>query len=85
MKKYLLSLDTTMCDVLEEFVTNNDVKMHDFEDSIQILDPILISLDKEDTLDDIDDANDEYETIGIDVDLPKTLSSQSIRTPSIEH
>ena len=60
-----------MHDVLEVVVANNDVKMCDFDDSICILDPILINLDEEDTLDDIDDVNDEYKTIDIDIDLPK--------------
>ena len=36
--KYLPSLDTTMHDVLEEVVANNDVKVNDFDDSICILD-----------------------------------------------
>ena len=71
-----------MHDVLEEVLANNDVKLHDFDDSIRILDPILINLDAEDTLDDV---IDEYETIGIDIDLPHMLSSQLTLTPSIEH
>lgn len=54
-----------MHDVLKEFFANNDVKLHDSNDSIHILDPIFINLDEEYTLDDV---NDEYETIGIDVD-----------------
>ena len=74
-----------MHDVLEEVVTNNDVKLHDSNDSICILDPILINLDDEDTLDNTDDVNDEYEIIEIDVDLSNMLSSQLILTPSIEH
>ena len=69
-----------MHDVLEEFVANNDVKMHDFDDSICILDPILINLDEEDTLNDVDDVNDEYETINIDIDLPNMLLSQNTYT-----
>ena len=75
LQKYLPSLDTTMHDVLEEVVTNNDVKMHDFEDSICILDRILINVDEEDNLDDFDDVNDEYETIDIEIDLPNIFSS----------
>ena len=74
-----------MHDVLEEVVVNNGVKMHDSDDSICILDPILINLDEEATLDDVDDVNDEYETIDIEIDLPYMLSSQLILTPSIKH
>ena len=59
--------------------------MHDSDDSICILDPILIILDDEDTFDDTSDVNDEYETINIDVDLPNIISSQLTLTPSIEH
>ncbi|KGJ50980.1 hypothetical protein CIAN88_23705 [[Clostridium] innocuum] len=59
--------------------------MHDYDDSIHILDPILINLDEEDTLDDTDDVNDEYETIDIDIDLPNMLSSQLTLTPSVKH
>ena len=66
-----------MHDMLEEFVANNDY--------IHILDPILINLDEEDTLDDVDDVNDEYETIDINIDLPNILSSQLTLTPIIEH
>ena len=75
LQKSLPSLDTIMHDVLEEVVANDDVKLHDFDDSIHILDLSLINLDEEDTLDDIDDVNDEYETIDIDIDLPNMLSS----------
>ena len=84
IKFILPSLDTTMHDVLDEVVTNNDVNLHDSNDSICILDPILINLDVEYALDDTDDVNDEYETIDIDVDLPYMLSSQLTLTPSIE-
>lgn len=42
----LPSFDQPMHDVLEEVNTNNDVKMHDYDDSIRILDPILINLDE---------------------------------------
>ena len=59
--------------------------MHDFEDYICILDPILINLDEEDTLNDVDDVNDKYETINIDIDLPNMLSSPLSLTPIIEH
>ena len=74
-----------MHDVLEEVVANNYVKLHDSDDSIHILDHILINLDEEDTLDDVDDVNDEYETICIDIYLPNMVSSQFTLTPSIEH
>ena len=63
-----------MHDVLEEVVANNDVKMHDSNDSIHILDLIFINLDEEDTLNDGDDVNNEYETVDIDIDLPNILS-----------
>ena len=82
LQKYLPSLDTTMHDVLEEVIANNDIKLHDSDDSIHILESILINLDEEHTLDDV---NDEYETIDIDIDLPNMLSSQLTITPSIEH
>ena len=59
--------------------------MHDSDDYICILDPILINLDGEYTLYDTDDVNDEYETIDIGIDLPNMLSSQLTLTPSIEH
>ena len=85
LQKYLPSLDTTMHDVLEEVVAHNEVKLHDFDDSIHILDCILINLDEDDTIDDTDDVNDEYETIDIDIDLPNILSSQLTLTPSIKH
>ena len=44
----------------------------------------MINLDEEYTLDDVDD---EYETIDIDIDidLPKMLSSQLTLTPSVKH
>ena len=74
-----------MHDVLEEVIANNDVKMHDYDDSICILDPILINLDEKYTIDDVDDVNDQYETIVIDIDLPNMLSSQLTLTSSIEH
>ena len=74
-----------MHDVLEEVIINNYVQIHDSNDSICILDPIFINLHEEDTLDDIDDFNDEYETIDIGIDLPDILSSQLILTHSIEH
>ena len=45
----------------------------------------MINLDEEDTLANIDDVNDEYESIDINIDLPNMLSSQLILTPSIEH
>lgn len=83
LEKSLSSLDTNMHYVLEEFVANNDVKLPSSNDSIFILDPILINLDDEDTLDDTDDVNDEYDNIDINVDLPNILSSQSTLTPSI--
>ena len=56
-------MDTTIHYVLEEVVANNDVKMHNYDDSICILDPILINLDDEDTIDDTNNVYDEYETI----------------------
>ena len=64
-----------MHDVLKEVVANKYVKLHDSDDSICILDPILINLDEEDTLIDTNDVNDEYETIEIDIDLPNMFSS----------
>ena len=77
-------MDTTISDVLEEVVADN--KLHDSDDYIRILDPILINLDDEDTLDDTDDdVNDEYETIDIDIDLPNMFLSQLTLTPSVEH
>ena len=85
LQKALPSLNTNMHDMLEEVVANNDVKLHDYDVSIHILDPILINLDKEDTLDDVDDVNDEYKTIDINVDLLNILSSQLTRPPSIKH
>ena len=45
----------------------------------------MINLEEEDTLADIDDVNDEYETIYIDINLHHMLSSQLTVTPSIEH
>jgi hypothetical protein len=71
-----------MHDVLDEVNVNNEVKMQDYDHSICILDPIFINLDEEDTLDDVDN---EYEAIHIDIDLPNLLSSQLIILPSIEH
>ena len=68
-----------MHDMLEEVGTNNDVKIHD---SIHILDPILINLDEEDNLNDVDD---EYETIDIGINLPNMFSSQLTLTTSIDH
>ena len=59
--------------------------MHDYDDSIHILDHILINLYEEDNLDDICDDNDEYESIDIEIDLPNILSLQLALTPSIEH
>ena len=85
LPKYLSSLDTTLHDVLKEVVANNYVKLNNFDDSIRILDPILINLHEEHTLYDFDDGNDEYETIDIDIDLPNMLSSQLTLTPSIEN
>ena len=37
LQKSLSSLDTTMHDVLEEVVANNDNNLHDSDDSIRIL------------------------------------------------
>ena len=69
-----------MYDLLEEVIANKDVKRHDSDDSICILDPILINLDEEGTLNDVDDVNDEYGTIFY---LPNMISLQLILTPSI--
>ena len=80
IQKYVSSLDTTMYDVLEKVVVDN--KLLDSDDSIHILDPILINLDEEDMHGDTDDVNDEYETIDIEIDLHNILSSLLTITPS---
>lgn len=81
-QRSLLSSNQPSHKVLDNVNPNNYVHMHDYDDSIHILDPITINLDEKDTL---NDPDDEYETIDIDVDLPHMLSSQLSITPSIEH